>query len=180
MIKQYIIFEKDQYFIDLQLDDDNFDYYSDVEIKIIVKGTEYIIYKDNLLFLKNVINNFNEKNECIDDNLEDKQLGILLNIYYKMVYDELVDERIRINEFGEWIGEKNVFFSSKSCATWLYRNRDKNILKITPIFNNNDEYGEEFVNFMIDYQDILNDELYANDLKRIFNVLLDIIELYLK
>lgn len=83
MIKRYKIFEKEQYCMNMMFDDDKFDYYSDVEIKFTVRETEYIIYKDNLLFLKNIINNFKDKNKYLDDNLDEDKLGILLNIYYK-------------------------------------------------------------------------------------------------
>lgn len=113
MIKHYKIFEKEQYCMNMMLEDDKFDYYSDVEIKFIIRETEYIIYKDNLLFLKNIINNFKDKNKHLDDNLDDDKLGILLNIYYKTIYDELEDDRISINEFNEWIGENMYYFYQK-------------------------------------------------------------------
>lgn len=38
-----------------------------------------------------------------DDNLNEDKLWILLNIYYKTIYEELEDDRISINEFNEWI-----------------------------------------------------------------------------
>lgn len=177
MIKRYKIFEKEQYCMNMMFDDDKFDYYSDVEIKFIIRETEYIIYKDNLLFLKNIINNFKDKNKYLDDNLDEDKLGILLNIYYKSIYDELEDDRININEFNEWNGEKYVLFLSKSYATWLYGKRDNYVIKITPIFNN-DEYGEKFENFLLNYKDILCMKIHSDDLNKIFNILLDIIKLY--
>lgn len=177
MIKHYKIFEKEQYCMNMMLEDDKFDYYSDVEIKFIIRETEYIIYKDNLLFLKNIINNFKDKNKYLDDDLDEDKLGILLNIYYKTIYDELEDDRISINEFNEWIGEKYVLFLSKIYVTWLYEKQDNYVIKITPIFNN-DEYGEEFEKFLLNYKDILCMEIHSDDLNKIFNVLLDIIKLY--
>lgn len=38
-----------------------------------------------------------------DDNLNEDKLWILLNIYYKTIYEELEDNRISINKFNEWI-----------------------------------------------------------------------------
>lgn len=72
---------------------------------------------------------------------------------------------------------KYVLFLSKSYVTWLYEKQDNYVIKITPIFNN-DEYGEEFEKFLLNYKDILCMEIHSDDLNKIFNVLLDIIKLY--
>lgn len=180
MIVQCKIFEKEPYCVYMQLDDDNFDYYSDAIIKIVVSGTEYIVYKDNLLCLKNIINNFKENFEDIDERIDEKNIGMLLNIYYKSIFDELDDDRIIVNEFDEWIGEKYILFSTNNCATWLYRNQCKYIIKITPIYNMEYEYEDEFGELISNYRDILCEELYISDLKKIISSLLNIIHLYLK
>lgn len=180
MIKQFKILEKRQYCVYVQLDDDNFDYYSDAIITIRGNGVDFIIYKDNLLYLKNVINNIKEIIEDIDlDKIDEMNIGILLNIYYKSIFDELADDRIIFNEFDEWIGEKYMLFSSNEYATWLYRNKCKYTIKITPIYNAEYKYEDEFEKFLANYRDILCEDFFIDDLTRISQGLLDIIERYL-
>ena len=160
------------------MDSDDFDYYSDVKMIIIIRDKEYIIFKDNLLFLKNIIKNYNVKKEYIDT-LDEEELGILLNLYYKMLYDDLTNNKIDFNESGEWIGEQYVIFTSKICATWLYMMQGKYIVKVTPIFDSDNEYEGEYLNFISHYQDILRVELSEDELNIIASQLEDIISLYL-
>lgn len=175
-MNKYLLYENDQCLINVLIDTDNLDYYTDLMINVNVMNNEYTIYEDNYLYLKNILNNFNIKNI---GSIDERKLGLLLNVYYKTEPDDNSDDRIIKDVSGTWIGNKfRIFESPSKCATWLFKKEDKYIIKVTPIYDFDNESEEQFNSFISHYHDILNIELNEIKLKSIYRKLEELLNMY--
>lgn len=175
-MKKYPLIRSAKYDLVLLLDDKEFDYYTDITIELDIRKEKIILFKDNLLYLKNIVKQYEKGPLLLSDNLKEDKLGILLNEYYKYLNDNHPCKEIVLNEKNEWIGQKYNCFSTLNYATWLYR-YDKNIiLMVTPIFSEFDEenYISKYSTFINNYKDIFRECVTLPQLKRIGNIIINL------
>lgn len=58
MTKEYMIISNSQCRISLISDEKSIDYYTDVTLELQFKSNKYVLIKDNVLYLKNIINSY--------------------------------------------------------------------------------------------------------------------------
>lgn len=78
------------------------------------------MFKNNLLALKNIIDQYNGNIDILDDNLNESTLRILLNDYYRWLYENKYQNNLILDNHGYWIGEKYCCYSNSEYATWIY------------------------------------------------------------
>ncbi len=175
MVNEYILLYNEQYILKLLIDIEDIDYYTNVIIELSTKDKNIIIFKDNLTFLKNIITSYINKIDSyiLDTQLNEKKLGLLLNEYYYELYEDIENENIIKNERGWWIGERYCCFSTNQYATWLYKINENMVLKITPIFTGfgEDDFFDEYLNFIKNYSDIFNGEITIKQIENIFKII---------
>jgi len=177
MVNKHILLSNNQYVLQL-ISNVELDYYTDVTIELSTKSENKIIFKDNILYLKNLLEQYinNLDNYILDNRLDEKELGLQLNKYYYTIYEDIENNTLIKNKQGEWLGEKYCCFSTIQYATWLYKYSNKIILKVTPIFTKfeNDNFFDEYSNFIKEYIDIFNIEITKKQLNDIFNIVLEL------
>lgn len=171
MKKEYALLESENYKLIVSLEEIDFDYYTDVCIELIFDKKPIILFKDNLLALKNIVEQY-ENVDILDDNLNENKLGILLNNYYRGFYENQFDDNLIFDNQERWIGEKYCCFSSLEYVTWIYKYDGNIIMKVTPVFR-----GFEKDDFVQEYNDIFREVLSLQQLLCIKEV---VIELYNK
>ena len=173
---EYILIENTEYRLIIVLEDKELDYYTDVYIKFISDKNSIVLFKDNLLALKNIVKQYDKGIYSLDDTLEEEKIGLLLNEYYRCLYEEQTQENIIFNNQGQWIGEKYCCFISLNYATWLYEYEGNIIMKVTPIFEEfeEDDFTEEYREFAKNYEDITRKTLSLQQLGNIREVILNL------
>ena len=156
---EYILIDNEKYRLKILLNEKDFDYYTDIWIELLYGKKKLILFKDNLLALKNIVKEYDKEVCSLDNTLEEKSLGLLLNEYYRCSYEEQLQEGIVLDEHGQWIGERYCCFTYLNCATWVYRYAENIIIKVTPIFCGfeEDDYTEEYSDFVVNYKDIFKE-----------------------
>lgn len=155
-MKEYTLIENSDNKLILFLDSEDCDYYTDVYIKLIFDGNSIVLFKDNLLALKNILGQYENDISGLDEKIDEEKIGLLLNEYYRCIYVEQMMEKIILNNQGQWIGEKYCLFTSQNNATWLYEYEGDFILKVTPIFKGfeEDDFMDKYTEFILNYKDI--------------------------
>lgn len=178
MKKEYALLESENYKLIVSLEEIDFDYYTDVCIELIFDKKPIILFKDNLLALKNIVEQY-ENVDILDDNLNENKLGILLNNYYRGFYENQFDDNLIFDNQERWIGEKYCCFSSLEYVTWIYKYDGNIIMKVTPVFRGfeKDDFVQEYCKFIQEYNDIFREVLSLQQLLCIKEV---VIELYNK
>lgn len=180
MRNEYILLYNEQYILKLLTDIKEIDYYTNVIIELSTKDKNIIIFKDNLLFLKNTLAPYvnNIDNYILNEELNEKSLGLLLNEYYYELYENIENKNIVKNERDCWIGEKYCCFSTNQHAVWMYKIYEKIVLKVTPIFTkfDEDDFFDEYLNFIESYSDIFSGEITIKQIENIFKVVSELNE----
>lgn len=165
---EYMLIDNEKYRLKILLNEKDFDYYNDILIELLCGEKKIILFKDNLLALKNIVKEYDKKVRSLDNTLEEKMLGLLLNEYYRCSYEEQLQEGIVLDEHGRWIGERYCCFTYLNCATWIYRYGENIIIKVTPIFCGfeEDDYTEEYIDFVVNYKDIFKEIASLQELRK--------------
>lgn len=152
--------KSEKYKLILLLDEDEFDYYTDVYIELIFGENKITIFKDNLLALKNNIAQFDENIHILEPKLDEAKLGMLLNDYYQRLYEDDSEENTILGG-EEWIGEKYCWFINPKNVTWIYQYCGSVIMKVTPVFYGfeKDDYLQEYCKFSHSYKDIFREQI---------------------
>lgn len=178
MTKEYMIISNKQCRISLILDEKNIDYYTDVTLELHFKSNKYVLLKDNVLYLKNIINSYVDNMDyyILDSRLNEERLGILLNEYYYNIYKNKTKECVIYDEKNNWIGEKYCCFMSLEYATWLYKYNNQIHLKVTPMFQYFDKKNNinEYLQFLNGYSEICNVIISLEELNKFFEILLEL------
>lgn len=156
MKKEYVLMKDEKYKLIILLEKENFDYYTDVCIELIFDKKSIVLFKDNLLALKNIIDQYKENMDMLDDNLDENKLGILLNDYYRGFYENEFQNSLILDEQKRWVGERYCCYVSSEYATWIYWYEGNIIMKVTPIFGRFEEknYVQEYYKFTRKYNDV--------------------------
>lgn len=159
MKKEYILIQNEKYKLIISLDKIDFDYYTDVCIELIFDEQSIILFKDNLLALKNIIDQYNGNIDILDDNLDESTLGILLNDYYRWLYENKYQNNLILDNQGYWIGEKYCCYSNSGYATWIYCYGENIVMKVTTVFDGFEEedYAKEYYKFTQEYKDVFKE-----------------------
>lgn len=171
---EYILMEDVEYRVVLLLDAEAFDYYTDVYIKLIFAEKSIVLFKDNLLALKNIVEHYDKGVCSLDSTLDEEKIGLLLNEYYRYLYEEQTQENIIVNNQGQWIGERYCCFIGLNYAIWLYEYTGNLIMKVTPIFDGfeEDDYKEEYREFVKKYEDIIKKTVSLQQLRKVRHIIL--------
>ena len=166
MRKKYALIKNKKYKLIMSLEKKDFDYYTDVCIELIFNIKTLMLFKDNLLALKNIIDQYKENINMLDDDLDENELGILLNDYYKGICENKFQSSLILDNQERWIGEKYCCFSGSEYATWIYRYNRDIIIKVTPIFHGfeEDDYAQEYCRFIQEYNDIFRERVSLQQL----------------
>ena len=166
MKKEYALIENQKYKLIISLEEIDFDYYADVCIELIFDKKSIVLFKDNLLALKNVIDKYKENIDILDADLDENRLGILLNDYYRGTYENQFPDSLILDNQERWIGEKYCCFLSLEYATWIYRYDENIIIKVTPIFCGfeEDDYVKEYYKFVQEYNDVFREMVLLQQL----------------
>ena len=182
MIQEYFLLKNKNYEMVLQFDDEDFDYYTNVNVKIRFADTEYLLYDDNLLELRNVVLSFSDNIRLLDKSLNESKIGLLLNNYYFELDEAQTSYKIVLDDNESWIGEKYHYLMSNDYATWLYTYRGNIILKVTPVFHSDNEEIDciEYNRFLESYKDIFRDEISLEQLIAMKNVVVSTYNKYMR
>lgn len=177
MKKEYILIEGEKYKVLMSFEEIDFDYYTDVCIELIFDKKPIILFKDNLSALRNIINQCNENTNRLDVDLDENKLGILLNNYYRGIYENQFQDSLVLDNQGRWIGEKYCCFFGSEYVTWIYRYDEDIIMKVTPVFGGFEEAGyvQEYYKFVQEYKDVFREII---SLPELINMKKIIFELY--
>ena len=173
MKKEYILIKNEKYKVTLSFEEIDFDYYTDVYVELFFYNQSIILFKDNLLALKNIIDQYHENSACLDIRLDEKMLGISLNDYYRGIYEEKIPDHLTLDWQGRWIGEKYCYFQVPEYATWIYRYDEKVILKVTPFFDRfaEDDYVQEYDKFIRKYNDVFREHVSSQQLENMKKII---------
>ena len=174
MIKEYKLIENPIYGISILLDDTNVDYYTDVSVILNYNGEQIELFKDNLLALNNIMEQ--KEVNVLEDGLDEKRLGLLINEYYRGIFENKIQEDILLDDYGNWIGEKYYFFMSLKYVTWIYKYGRGIVVKVTPIFNGfeKNSYFKQYSKFILEYRDVFREKISSKQLEYIKNIILNI------
>ena len=159
-MKEYIIVNSDKYKIQLRIDENNLDYYTDIILELSIGKEKFVLLKDNIIYFFNTIDthikNIDDYN--LDKRLDEKKLGLLFNEYYYCIYEDIISDNIILDDQNRWIGEKYCCFSNSEYTTWLYKNNDNIVIKVTPMFKYFDEENNhtQYLKFVEEYADVFN------------------------
>lgn len=165
-MKKYKLIENEKYKLMLRLEENEFDYYTDVYIELTFDENTIILFNDNLLALKNSMEQFNENIPVLETNLSETKLGILLNDYYRGLYENDFKETITLDYQEQWVGEKYCWFINSEYATWIYQYGGNVIMKVTPVFCGfeEDNYVQKYSKFNQEYKDIFREQVSLQQL----------------
>ena len=110
----------------------------------------------------------------LTDTLDEEKIGLLLNEYYRYLYEEQTQENIILNNQGQWIGERYCCFVGLNYATWLYEYKGNLIMKVSPIFDGfeEDDFTEEYRKFVKKYEDIIKKTVSLQQLRKMRQIIL--------
>ena len=91
---EYMLIDNEKYRLKILLNEKDFDYYTDIWIELLCGNNHITLFKDNLLALKNIVKEYDKEVCNLDYTLEEKNLGLLLNEYYRCSYEEQLQEGI--------------------------------------------------------------------------------------
>ena len=156
MKKKYVLLKSEKYKLIISLEEIDFDYYTDVCVELIFDKKSIILFKDNLLALKNITEQYSGNIVILDNNLDESKLGILLNNYYMSIYENEIQDNLILDNQEYWTGEKYCCYVSLEYATWIYYYGGSIVMKVTPVFNGfeNEGYVQEYYKFIQEYKDI--------------------------
>lgn len=160
MKKEYILIENERYKLVIKLEEMDLDYYTDVYIELVLREKSIVLLKDNLLALKNIVEQYEMKAiDSLDINLNESELGILLNDYYRGFYEDDISSHLIFDDQDLWIGEKYCCYQGREYAIWIYRYGGNIIMKVTPIFDGfeKDDYAQEYYRFIQGYKDVFRE-----------------------
>ncbi len=140
---------------------DYLDYYSDIQLSLLLKDKEYILLKDNLLYLKNLISNFKLKE--LDSCLSEESLGKDLNIYCNREYHGICDKK--------WMGLEYCIHYDDNYAIWLYRKEQGIKIRVTEVLFESD-FKEDL--FFEKCKCIFLGEVSEGELKKIKSGILEV------
>ena len=118
MEKEYILIKSKKYKLILLLDEMDFDYYTDVCVELVFDGQSIILFKDNLMSLKNITEQYGGNIVILDSNLDESKLGILLNNYYMSIYENEIQDNWSLDNQEYWTGEKYCCYVSLEILLW--------------------------------------------------------------
>lgn len=161
---------------------DELDYYTNIIIVLDIQKKEYKLYDDNLLYLKNITEQYFKciKQFELDPRINCKDLGLLQNEYYYCIFEDNIinDDTIVQDDNGEWIGTKYCCFETKEYSTWLYKIKDTIQLKVTPNY-----YGFlksipslEYNEFVKTYKDIITIDISVEELQNLTIIINNLFE----
>lgn len=172
---EYLIINSSQYKLKLLADKEELDYYTDLILELCVGRDKYILLKDNILFIKNMIGKFinNIHMYELDGRLNESELGLLYNVYFYCNNEELVDDSIILDNQGSWIGEKYAFFSNQNYTTWFYKYNNNIMMKVTPMFQYFDEGNNsiQYKKFIKEYSDIFKTVIDLSKIEEMLKIL---------
>ena len=173
MKKEYILIKSEKYKVTLSFEEKDFDYYTDVYVELFFYNQSIILFKDNLLALKNIIDRYHKNSACLDIRLDEKMLGISLNDYYRGIYEEKIPDHLTQDRQGRWIGEKYCYFQVLEYATWIYRYDKKVILKVTPFFGRfaENDYVQQYDKFIRKYNDVFREPVSSQQLENMKKII---------
>lgn len=175
-MKKYVLTETLKYRIILLAEENDFDYYTPIYICLEFQYGSILLLKDNILFLKNIVERLSTGIEKLHESLEDNKLGLMLNEYYYNLYENRNSTNIILNPNGTWIGEKYCCFSTPKCATWIYKICEKVVIKVTPVFSHfeKDDYKRLYSDFIKNYKDIFKGFITKQQLVDIKEIVLSL------
>jgi len=177
-LKKYELIRTENYKLILQLNESEFDYYTDVYMELTFGTNKITIYKDNLLELKNSMKQFGENIPILEAKMDETKLGMLLNDYYRGIYEDNFDENVILDSQERWIGEKYCWFINSGYATWIYQYGGRIIMKVTPIFYGfeEDDYIQEYCKFKQEYKDIFREQVLLEQIIYMKNLIFNLYE----
>ena len=176
MKKEYVLIENRKYKVILSFEEIDFDYYTNVSLEFICQNKSIIIFRDNLLALKNAIDWHYENIDELDTSLDENKLGILLNNYYGEGYEKQSQDGLNLDNQGRWIGEKYCCFLSHEYASWIYRKHENIIVKVTPVFcgYEKDDYIREYNKFLEEYNDTFREMITPQELHNMKRIVFEL------
>lgn len=176
MKKEYALVDSEEYRLTLSLDDLDFDYYTDIAIQLIIDKKRFLLFKDNLLALKNIVEQYDGNIYTLSSELDEEKLGILLNEYYRGSYEDKFTNDIVLDVHGHWVGEKYCCFLSLKYATWLYKYDGNIIFKVTPVFSSFERknYILQYDKFIKKYNDLFKEEISLQQIKNVKKIILEL------
>lgn len=171
-----------KYSIILEVPHGIIDYYTDINIKLYADSEAIVLFDDNLLYLKNIVDYYKSGVPELGGDIEEKKIGMLFNDYHKCIHEDKKDANIILNGKGEWIGEKYCCFNSISYASWLFKHNGMIVFKVTPLFTNfeKDDYKKRYTEFKRNYKDVISLKLDVFTLKGIGDKVLKFYQDYYK
>lgn len=150
----------------LILEENEVDYYTDVYVQLVFNGNVITLLKDNLLTLKNSMEQISKDIKVLDPKWDETRLGILLNDYYRGIYENEIANGIQLDPQGIWTVEKYCWFMSSEYATWIYQYCGMIIMKVTPVFCGFEEedYVQEYCKFQREYKDVFREPVSLQQL----------------
>lgn len=178
MIDEFVVINSNHFKLKLLVNRVDMDYYTDITLKLYIGKKRIVLLEDNILFYKNMIYNYKDNIDVysLDKRLDEKDLGLLLNEFYYCLYENITRNSIILDNQERWIGEKYCCFSNSDCATWIYKYNDNIVLKVTPMFRgfDKDNYFNQYLKFTKGYSDIFCTTITFNQLKDIYNIIIDL------
>lgn len=178
MEKEYVLIKNKTYKMMLSFDEEAFDYYTDVYVKLYFGETSVLLFQDKLLALKNIIDSYDIT--TLDDRLNESKLGIFLNDYYRGTYEGQYDKHLILDEHRHWIGELYYCMQSIEYTTWLYQYEEDMILKVTPVFTGfeEDDFTDTYRKFAKNYKDTFRQTITLEEVVRAERKVFDLYEIY--
>lgn len=178
MKKEYILFNNKKYNITLSFEDEEFDYYSDVSVILFFEDKSMLLFKDNLLSLKNIFDDYDIK--TLDGRLNESKLGLFLNDYYRGTYEGKYEKYLILDKHRHWIGENYYWLQSIEYTTWLYQYEDYIALKVTPMFTGfeEDDFTDAYHKFAKSYKNVFCQKVSLNEIVRAERKIFDLYEIY--
>lgn len=173
---EYTVIKDNQCTVKISADITDLDYYTNITLKLCIDNKDIVLLVDNILFLKNVMSGYMENVDTyiLDSRLDEKNLGLLLNEYYRYVDEENVKDKLILDGQNRWIGEKYCCFTNEGYATWLYKYNENMVMKVTPLFMGfeKNNYMQEYSEFIKEYRDVLSINVTFQQLNNMFKVIL--------
>lgn len=160
------------------------DAYDDcIELTLIILNNKKIrLLNDTHLYFIDLCKNYfsDERKMKLDASLENVNLGIMLNIYFYRIANDMDLGKIFSNTSsnGNWIGASYCCFDYNNIATWIYFTNDKFVFKCTPLykglFDDYDMTFEDFINNYREYQNYFDGHLYKVFISRLNEMILSL------
>lgn len=176
--KEYVLIKNETSKMMLSFDDEEFDFYTDVYVKLFFGETSLLLLQDKLLALRNIMGDYDIK--TLDDRLNESKLGIYLNDYYRGTYEGQYEKYLILDKYKHWIGERYYCMQSMCYTTWLYQYEGNIILKVTPVFDGflEDDFTESYRKFAKNYKDTFRQTITLEEVVRAERKVFDLYEIY--